>query len=339
MITGVIPQRPREFLLTERDCLSTDENGDYYLNLRRNQLKGSNRKIAYNLDEDYLTVRYKIPISLGKEIKRYITATNGFENTDIDTLFKSDFHYRKWGHKKHSNSRFLTYANMNTILRYFYKEVICERYGLRIKGEHTGGHLADGEIGYIHLGDTRHIALINIIQEGGTPLTAMLLAGHSDMNTASHYYSNLANLIECKTYRKYRSYICGETQYRISTGTMMPKAREYQPLSNGGGCYSEHFKSGSIVDCMSAIGEQGEIGYCPACQYYRKGGTSYFGSDDIYKRQVKDDCTALGDAITIVRQGKGCVEDIGEALLKLRASSVSYENYLMEKKLKNNEEG
>ena len=41
----------------------------------------------------------------------------------------------------------------------------------------------------------------------------------------------------------------------------------------------------------------------------------------------------------IVRQGKGCVEDIGEALLKLRASSISYENYLMEKKLKNSEEG
>ena len=228
---------------------------------------------------------------------------------------------------------------MNTILRCFYKEVICEKYGLRIKGEYTGGHLADGEIGYIHLGDTRHIALINIIQEGGTPLTAMLLAGHSDMNTASHYYSNLTNLIECKTYRKYRRYICGETQYQISTGAMIPETRECQPLSDGGRCYSEHFKAGSIVDCMSAIGENGEIGYCPTCQYYRKGGTSYFGSDDIYKRQMKDDCTALRDAIAIVRQGKGCVEDIGEALLKLRASSISYENYLMEKKLKNSEEG
>lgn len=90
---------------------------------------------------------------------------------------------------------------------------------------------------------------------------------------------------------------------------------------------------------MSAIGENGEIGYCPTCQYYRKGGASYFGSDDIYKRQMKDDCTALRDAIAIVRQGKGCIEDIGEALLKLRASSISYESYLMEKKLKNSEEG
>jgi len=47
--------------------------------------------------------------------------------------------------------------------------------------------------------------VVNIVAEGGTPHMAMLLAGHSDITMSSHYYSNIANMIECKTYRKYKA--------------------------------------------------------------------------------------------------------------------------------------
>lgn len=337
MITGVIPLRPREFLLTQRDCLSTDKDGNYYLKLRRNQLKGGGKSITYKLSTDYSVDTYKIPDPLGEEIQKYITATEKYERTDIDTLFITDSHYRKWGQRKHCDSRYLTYMNMNTILKYFYKEVICEKYGLRVRSTCENRHLSDNEICLIHLGDTRHIALINIMQEGGTPVTAMLLAGHTNAVTAGHYYSNVKNLIECKTYRKYRKLISGDIQYQISTGAVLPHAGSYEVLSNGGRCYSAAYKDGSIDDCLSVIGENGEIGYCPACTYYRQDGIAYFGSDDIYKQQLESDCTALKNAIELVRRGKGCVEDIGEVLLKLHASSVSYEAYLLEKR-KNDEE-
>ena len=117
-----------------------------------------------------------------------MTEENG--NTDLNTLFVTDPHYMKWGQLKHSNSRYLTYVNMNTILRYFYRDIIVGKYGFRVLQETTNQHLEDDEIGRIHLGDTRHIALINIMQEGGTPVTAMLLTGHDNIITASHYYSN-----------------------------------------------------------------------------------------------------------------------------------------------------
>lgn len=112
MITGVIPLRPREFLLTQRDCLFKND-GVFYLRLRRNQLKGSGRSVTYKLAEDYSIDTYKIPTYLGEEIKTYIESTAKYENTELDTLFVTDPHYKKWGQKKHDDSRYLTYSNMN----------------------------------------------------------------------------------------------------------------------------------------------------------------------------------------------------------------------------------
>lgn len=336
-ITAVLPLRPREFLLTERDCLFKDASGDYYLRLRRNQLKGGRKDISYKLSGDYAIFTCKIPDGLAAEIQQYIDLTDGREATDIGTLFVTDPHYVKWGQRKHSNSRFLSYMNMNTILRYFYKEVLQERYGLAIVYERNDRHLADNEIGYIRLGDTRHIALINIMQEGGTPGLAMLLAGHNNEEMSSHYYSNLTHLIECKTYRRYRALTSGNVQYQISGGGMhLPEVAKGCALADGGCCYSKAYSQGEYSDCLACVGENGEIAYCPACAYYRKAGT-YFSSDDVHKRNLKDDCTSLRAVVDLVREGKGNVEDIGEVLLKLRASSYSYEAYLLEKYKKSSE--
>ena len=40
--------------------------------------------------------------------------------------------------------------------------------------------------------------MINLIAEGASPVTAMLLAGHEDVTTSSHYFSNLSQFIECR---------------------------------------------------------------------------------------------------------------------------------------------
>lgn len=336
ILTATIPLRPREFLLTQRNCLIKSKDGEYYLKLRRNKLKGGNRNISYKLSEDYTIDTYQIPTSLGKEIENYISLTEQYGHTDLDTLFITDTHYKKWGQSKHSDSRFLTYINMNTILKYFYREIICDKYNLKVVYECSDRHLNDDEIRYIHLGDTRHIALINIMQEGGTPTTAMFLAGHTNDVMASHYYSNLTSLIECKTYRQYRKLLSGDVKYQISLSTPLPITDSGTTLSDGGRCFSTAYLNGDISDCRNVIGENGEIGYCPSCMYYRPNGTSFFSQDDIYKSTIYKDCEALTDAIDLLRKGKGSVEDIGEAFLKIQSSSLSYQSYLMEKQHANN---
>lgn len=329
-ITGVLPLRPREFILTQRNCLEKRTDG-YYLTLRRDNLKGNQKKVNYKIDEDYYTVTYKIPDKLAFEIEQYIDFTKHYEHTELDTLFVSDTHYHKWGQKKHSNSRFLTYINMNTIMRYFFHDVIEGKYGLTVVYERNEGHLSKGEINYLHLGDSRHLALINIIAEGGTPVTAMLLAGHSDVNMSAHYYSNITNLIECRTYRQYRLVTKGNVTYQVSSFNNFPVKTEHTTLSDGSWCYSENYLNGSIEDCLCAVGKNGEIGYCPDCKYNRKKGKSYYSNDLIYKRRIEDDCQALEEAVRIVRLGKGDTEDIGEAILKLKSSSYAYQEYYNEK--------
>ena len=86
------------------------------------------------------------------------------------------------------------------------------------------------------------------MQEGATPVTAMLLGGHTNIEMASHYYSNVVSFIECKTYRQYRKQLSGDVQYKLSHTSKLPPVGIPCPLSDGGLCYSDHYKNGSITD-------------------------------------------------------------------------------------------
>ena len=58
--------------------------------------------------------------------------------------------------------------------------------------------------------------MINLIAEGASPVTAMLLAGHDSVTTSSHYFSNLSQFIECRSYQLYRKLTNPQTSYAIS---------------------------------------------------------------------------------------------------------------------------
>ncbi|WP_207717323.1 hypothetical protein [Anaerosporobacter faecicola] len=286
-ITGVIPLRPREFILTRRKCITKCEDG-YYLSLRRDNLKGKSKSVSYKICDDYYEVTYKIPDTLASEILKYIEFTKEYEDTDLNTLFIADPHYKHWKQKKHSNSRYFTYINMNTVMRYFFHDVIEEKYHLEVVYDRIGGHLKEGEINYINLGDTRHLALINIMAEGGTPVTAMILAGHDNIEMSAHYYSNITNLIECRTYKQYRLVMKGDVTYQLSIARKeMVKNLDCSVLVSGGQCHSKKFMNNDISDCLECAGPSGELGYCPSCRFYRKKGSEYFSmdSDSIYKRK------------------------------------------------------
>ena len=80
-----------------------------------------------------------------------------------------------------------------------------------------------------------------------------------------------------------------------------------------------------------ASGPNGEIGYCPECNLYRKDNMSYFSGDDIYKRHIEQDSKELFLAMQSVMEGKGNTENIKEAILRLNSSNYSYKAYLEQK--------
>lgn len=331
-ISGVIPLRPREFLLTPRNCLNKKNDG-WYLTLRRNQLKGSNKKVTYKIEDDYYTVQYHIPDKLADEIVKYIDYTKEYDSTELETLFITDTHYLQWSRKKNKNSRYFTYVNMNCVMRYFYNDVVVGKYGLKIVYNREITYLDEGYINYLYLGDTRHLALINIIAEGGTPVIAMMLAGHNNTEMAAHYYSNISSLIECRTYKQYRKVLKGSVTYEISHKGELPLGiKDFVTLEDKSRCYSPRFFVKDYTDCKYALGPHGEIGYCPDCMYNRKNTElNFFESDNIYKKKIEDDCKQLAQIVKEVRNTKGNYEDILQAMLNLQNSSYSYQQYYEEK--------
>jgi len=332
-ITAVVPLRPREFLLTQRNCL-TEKDGKYYLTLRRNNLKGRDKGVSHKISEDYYLTTYEVPFGLASEILKYLELTKDLSSTQLDTLFVTDSHYRKWKRTSGTKNRFLTYSNLNTILKYFFNEIVSQQYGYFVHHINSPKQLDDHEINFIHIGDTRHIAMINLIAEGASPVTAMLLAGHDSVTTSSHYFSNLSQFIECRSYQLYRKLTNSQTSYAISkTQHKYTVNKDYVSLDNKGRCYSPRFAEGDYSDCLKVISSHAELGACTSCPFYRKAGKDYFSMDKTFKKSIDEEALIVDEAIKRVRQGKGNLEDIGEALLKLKTVSHSYQEYLTEKQL------
>lgn len=339
-VTAILPLRPREFILTPRDCLSKS-NKKFFLSLRRNLLKGSSEKVHYSIEKDYVIVKYEIPQKMYEEILFYQNMTENYENNNTNTLFRAEPHYKYFNQKKQCNSRFYTYVNLRTCLRIFYENVVFTQYHMHLlHSTKETIEWGDNAIEYLHLGDTRHIAMINIIAEGGTPTTAMLLAGHADITISSHYFSNISQLIECKTYEMYKKtkesteFVLGNNYYPLA-----PKAfGAFLPLEGGARCYSKEFQKGNVIDCENSIGPCSEIGYCPNCKYYWKNGfTHHFQTTKKFNSQIKADTTYLLHMLKKYRSGLGFEEDLTEALLKLQTSLHRYQEFCLNKLIEREE--
>lgn len=335
-ISTILPLRPREFVLTPKDCLHF-QNNEWKLTIRRNKLKGSHKTVSYRIQQDYEMQQYTIPEALAKDIEWYQTRISDCAPNDIDTLFTPDIHYVKWERSRPSNSRYFTYINLSTCLRYFYLEVIQNRYGYHVLFEKECTVLPEGEIQYMNLGDTRHLALINLMAEGATPMIAMMLAGHDNPHMSAHYFSNITNWIECATYRQYKRLTKGRTEYAISPSIPKLEVSKFVPLENGGRCYSPRFSLGDYTDCTKICGPAGEIGYCPECTYYRAEGHGFTDSAELYRNRIVVECENLYQIISKVRKNKGEPEDIMQVLLHLQTSTYSYQQYLKEKLLRGEE--
>lgn len=329
-ITGVVPMRPHEFVLTPRNCL-TVADGKFYLTIRKNKVKGSKKTKGYRLNEDYQTARYQIPAELGKEIQWYLSRTSDCRTTDIDTLLVTETHYDMWQRKAPYTSRYFTYTNLNTCLRYYYEKILQERYSYRVLVDYAGSILPEDDvIEYIRLGDTRHIALINLIAEGASPVTAMLLAGHDNPEMSAHYYSNISTLVECRVYRQYQKMITGGQVYALSKPQSKLCVGEAVPCSYGGYCYSRKVRNDDYSECYKVTGPAGEMGYCPNCDYYRDDNKGFHDAKELYVKRIENEGKLLNAIVKQVRKGHGDTEDIISILNRLSGAAYSYAQYLTE---------
>lgn len=299
-LTAILPLRPTEFLLTPRDCL--DGN---FLTVRRTKLKGSGGRVSYRIAHDYELHRYEITPSLAAELHGYIELTENMPPTEIDTLFRLDSHYDRLRMGVAERNRYYTYANMRTCLSMLLSEPSISE-----------------EVGSIHLGDTRHLAMIGLIISGGSPTVCKDLAGHADIGVASHYYSNISTIEESVALARFRkskaksAEFAGEPVYPLTRPDNMTRLTD-------GWCDSDVLKNNEVGDCMKIVDAGGRIGECSTCPHFwpdTPGTRLKFFDVNAGKRRVDLDSAFLMRMIGLVRRGLGYEEDITAALLRLQQS-------------------
>lgn len=320
-LTAILPLRVTEFLLTPRNCLEISDNGDDVLTIRRTKLKGGVEKITYRISGDYEYKKYVIPGKLAKEISTYLKATEKMRQSEIGTLILREPHCNYLGKSMELADRYYSYINLNICLQRFYDEVVStEKIDMK----------------RIHLGDTRHIAMANLIISGGSPVICRELAGHSDINISSHYYSNISNLVECVTLERYRK-SKGESAEISDTHKYAVTLPEARHRVSDGWCDAMAVKDGDVSECLKVSDEHGHIGNCNCCIHYwpdQQGVRLAFLDVKTGKKAVDTDCQYLMRMIESVRKGIGHTEDIGTALLRLQCSSNHYSRCLWEKYMK-----
>ena len=314
-ITSILPLRPTELLLTPSDCL-TERNNKNYLTVRRTKLKGAQSKIGYKISEDYALSKYEIPEWIAQEIHWYKENTKQYKSSCLETLFFIEPHYLYLKRNNFNFYDFYTITNLNTCLETFFRNVMGYENNRKVR-----------------LGDTRHIAMVNLIISGGSPIICKELAGHSDINISSHYYSNLSNFVECATLDKFRSVkgskasIVGENKYY----SVLPERKH---RVSDGWCDNIDVLNGNVNECLKVTDIEGHIGACICCPHYwpdTQGLRLEFFDVSKSKKQVDSDVEFLMENINKVRKGMGYTEDIENVLLQLQRSCNHYMKCLWEK--------
>ena len=212
-ITTVLPMRVTEFCMTPYDCLSM-KGEKYYLTIRRTRLKGNPdddiRIVTYTLEKDYEMETYEIPQSLYEAIETWRQETKDFKHP-YDLLFSLDYTKSIGFRNRFSRreDRCFDSSYLNVLLGEFYEDYVIGYAGRRLVTEEDlmtryldkadGSYqMYPGEIMKLHLRDTRHLAMINLIRWGCNPMIIRKFAGHFSSKMDEHYYGNVSRMIRCR---------------------------------------------------------------------------------------------------------------------------------------------
>lgn len=308
-LTTILPLRPTEFTLIPRDCLFYTEDGRAKLTVRRTKMKKQRDLYTYRIAFDYDLYTYLIPQQLAEEIGEYIKRTESMPEQRNRILFRTE------------KGTDFDYGQLAGLLRDFYEEIVPQYYSV----VQHGGHLEEKEICRILLGDTRHIAMISLILQGGNPVVCKELAGHEDINISSSYYGNISELVDCMTYELYR-----KRSRKPSRSGQLIKPRmlfgAYRTV-HGGRCYSPRYaENGSVEDCLAHWDEQGMLGDCQTCKYFRANNRA-FRLEELQKGQAEAidlsfDCLKM--IIKQVRLHRTDAEELDRAMAKLNHAVQAY---------------
>ncbi len=271
----MLPLRPTEFLLTQRDCIS-GEKGGYSITVRRTRLKKGKGHVTYRIDGDYKKLSYPVPDYLAQEILWYC------DNTQPGT-----------GGLLFGDGKTFSYSSMRLLLSQFYDEM--------------SGTETDAEP--IHLGDTRHLAMIGIIISGGDPSVCRSLAGHESITQSSWYYSNLDAITNSMAFQGLQAQDAMEV---VKSPYRLIPAEAICHEVPGGRCDAPQVEEGDIRPCLEGLTTNMRLGECAGCPHF------YPYSNNVTTLLVRDrtaqelDNVLLARMVGQLRGGEGCPSPLSQ---------------------------
>ena len=273
-----------EFCVIPFDCIKIQDE-KYFLTIRRTKLKGSNGshivlKHRYSINKDFDTYTYQINRDLFDLFAGYKELSINYHR-NYDLLFSLDFMqaFNTSSHKKDYNKESIFDVEaLNKLLNDFYNEILIKNYKLSIVDESdlmerycnssNSYELAPGEIMKIKAKHTRHLAMINLVYNGCSPMAVKECADHASEATSAHYYGNGSKTVRCITkilYDKGKknnlNTLAIRPIIRSSLSLFVDESDRYIALDDGK-CYSKQFLNDDYSDCI-------KCGYsCIDCQYY-----------------------------------------------------------------------
>lgn len=278
-ITMILPLRVTEFSVIPKDCLSY-KNNRWFLTVRRTAIKGKNDvSKRYKIETDFKKYTYEITKEIADLINEYKNILEKYVPAELDSLF-SDLTFLITRKRLFSDAKIrniyshLRIRHFSIILNDFYKYYVVDKAHYKIltkkDAERTDENgciisLSEDEIVMINLGDTRHIALQNLLLNGCNYLIAKEVSGHETINMIYHYAGNLKNLVKCKAYSLYQ-------QSKKNDITKLETIRAEDVLleknmvyieTDTGRCYSKNMvENQDVSDCYKVGGD------CAACRFF-----------------------------------------------------------------------
>ncbi len=188
-LTTVIPTRPVEFFNLKRDCIY-EKDGKYYFKIERMKTELSRKLIVSDIVTDF-----EINAELYFLIRDYVDYCNGIDDCiylisppTCDVIFRNLVLNTR---QKFTNEK------MNKYYHIFQKEIVEGKYHYKVV---RSRETKEGQLPYIYYGDTRHLAIMNMMLQGINPIYIAQLAGHHTLNAQVGYYSHLETFTTAKSY-------------------------------------------------------------------------------------------------------------------------------------------
>lgn len=267
-------------------------------------------------------MEYRIPEELGVIIEQYITATEPVYQPSIDTLFCKSSQFSLLDIKK-NNDGYYGYPNLLQCLTHFYNDVLIGQFGLTVV-EGCDSLSSPEEIERIHLGDTRHIAMVSLMLSGGSPSVCRALADHDGIDISSNYYTNVESFLKATSREGYRPNKRTSPSDKNGTANKALRTIDRTMKINGGYCQSKLAQSGNFCDCACAVSTEGGFGDCYVCYHFIPVGTSLPEYTETSSKEMRATCVLLKQSIESIRQGNGSTETLSEVLDQLHAQALKY---------------